>query len=160
MRHETVRLASLLLVLGVVPACGPSTCSAPSARPASVAAAADHGHDHDAHADHDHAPPASFADGVKKLETLSRDLGETISDEGVHEIGHLLEEVREAAKKLPAAPADDAAAITKALDDLEECFGKVDEAFHSGDEKVDPKQVLESVRERIDGAFKAIREVL
>jgi len=97
---------------------------------------------------------------VKRLETLARDLADNMTDEGVHEIGHLLEEVREAAKKLPSAPADDAAAITKALDDLEECFGKVDEAFHSGDEKVDPKQVLESVKDRIEGAFKAIREVL
>lgn len=159
MRHAIVRLGSLLLLLGTVPACGPSTCSAPQVRPAPVAAGgtADHDHDHDGH---DHAPPASFADGVAKLETLARDLAGTMSDEGVHEIGHLLEEVREAAKKLPSSPADDAAAITKALDELEECFGKVDEAFHAGDEKVDPKQVLESVKERIDGAFKVIREVL
>ena len=78
----------------------------------------------------------------------------------MHEFGHLLEEVREAAKQLPSAPAADVATITKALDDLEECFGKVDEAFHSGDEKIDPKQVLESVKERIEGAFTAIKEVL
>lgn len=156
MRRSFVRLGPLLLLVGVVPACGPSTCSMPQPAAPGTGAVADHDHDHD----HEHAAPASFADGVKRLETLSRELAETISDEGVHEIGHALEEVREAAAKLKDAPADDVAAIAKALDDLEECFGKVDEAFHSGDEKVDPKQVLESVRERVDGAFKAIREVL
>ncbi len=152
MPHALVRFGSLLLLVGLVPGCGPSTCSAPQARPAAVGGHADHDHDHD--------PPASFADGVKRLETLSRDLADSISDEGVHEFGHLLEEVREAATKLPAAQAADVATITKALDDLEECFGKVDEAFHSGDEKIDPKQVLESVKERIEGAFTAIKEVL
>lgn len=158
MRHAIARLGPLLLLFGTVPACGPSTCSTPQ-RSAPVAAGGTAEHDHD-HEGHDHAPPASFADGVTKLETLARDLAVTMSDEGVHEIGHLLEEVREAAKKLPSSPADDAVAITKALDELEECFGKVDEAFHAGDEKIDPKQVLESVKERIDGAFKVIREVL
>jgi|694.fasta_scaffold14508_5 hypothetical protein len=157
MSHALVRLGSLLLLVGLVPGCGPSTCSAPQARPAAVGGHADHDHGHDGH---DHAPPAGFADGVKRLETLSRDLADSISDEGVHEFGHLLEEVREAAKQLPSAPAADVATITKALDDLEECFGKVDEAFHSGDEKIDPKQVLESVKERIEGAFTAIKEVL
>ena len=156
--HDTpMRLGFLCLLLVLGPACGPASPPASQSRPAAAGAEADHGHAHD---DHDHASPASFPDGVKRLETLARDLADNMTDEGVHEIGHLLEEVREAAKKLPSAPADDAAAITKALDDLEECFGKVDEAFHSGDEKVDPKQVLESVKDRIEGAFKAIREVL
>ena len=154
MRHAVVRLGSLLVLVGLMPGCGPSTCSAPQAPSAAVGGHADHDHGHD------HAPPASFADGVTRLETLSRELADSISDVGVHEFGHLLEEVREAAKKLPAAPAADVATITKALDDLEECFGKVDEAFHSGDGKVDPKQVLESVKERIEGAFTAIKEVL
>jgi len=157
MRHAVLRFGSLVLLVGIVPGCGPSTCSAPQARPA---AAVGHG-DHD-HADHghEHAPPASFADGLKRLETLSGELAESISDEGVHEIGHLLGEVREAAKTMSSAPADDLAVITKALDELEDCFGKVDEAFHSGDAKVDPKQVLDSVKERIQGAFTAIKEVL
>lgn len=156
--HVTpVRLGFLCLVVVLGPACGPATPPAPQVRSAAASGQNGHGHDHD---DHDHAPPASFADGVKRLETLAHNLGESMTDEGVHEIGHLLEEVRESAKKLSSAPADDAAAIAKALDDLEECFGKVDEAFHSGDEKADPKQVLESVRERIEGAFKTIREVL
>lgn len=159
MHPAIVRLGSLLVLLGLVPACGPSTCSTPPSQPAASAGPSDHDHDHAGHADHEHAPPGSFAEGVTRLETLSRSLAETMSDEGVHEIGHALEEAREAAKKL-ASPADDLAAITKALDDLEECFGKVDEAFHAGDDKIDPKQVLDSVKERIEGAFKTIKEVL
>lgn len=157
MCHVLVRLGVVLLVPCLVAGCGPAAPPASRARPAAGAGHADHDH---GHADHDHATPASFADGLAKLESLSRELAETMSDEGVHEIGHLLEEVREAAKKLPSSPADDAAAITKALDDLEDCFGKVDEAFHSADDKADPKKVLESVKERIEGAFKTIREVL
>lgn len=157
MRHPLVRRGALLMMFGIVAGCGPASSPAPQARPAAAGGHADHDHDH---ADHDHATPASFADGLAKLESLSRDLAETMSDAGVHEIGHLLEEVREAARKLPSSPAGDAAAITEALDELEDCFGKVDEAFHSGDDKVDPKKVLESVKERIEGAFKAIKEVL
>jgi len=42
---------------------------------------------------------------------------------------------------------------------LEECFGKVDEAFHSAEANADPKKVLESVKERIESAFKALSEV-
>lgn len=145
------------MVLGVVVGCAPAT---PPARQSAPAAAASGDHDHAEHAhDHDHAGPASFAEGVAKLETLSEELAASMSDEAVHGIGHLLEEVRELAAKA-GLPGDGPAAATKALDELEECFGKVDEAFHSGDEKSDPKQVLESVKERIEAAFTTLKEVL
>ena len=119
---------------------------------------ADHGHaDHD----HDHDEPATFAEGVARLRSLGEDLAEKLAenageaaDDAVHDIGHLLEAVRGHATKEGLV---DAAA--KALDELEECFGKVDEAFHSGDEKADPKKVLESVKERLEAAFKALAEV-
>lgn len=153
MRSTTTSFA-VLLALACTVGCGSS--APPAVRPVETAAA---GHDHAA-ADHDHALPASFADGVARLEKLSKGLADTMSDEGVHEIGHLLEEVREAAKTLTSTTADDASAISKALDELEECFGKVDEAFHSGDAKADPKEVLESVMDRVEAAFKTIKEVL
>jgi hypothetical protein len=86
-------------------------------------------------------------------EKLASNAGEA-ADDAVHDIGHLLEAVREHATK---AGLTDAA--TKALDELEECFGKVDEAFHSAEENADPKKVLESVKERLDAAFKALTEV-
>lgn len=116
-----------------------------------------------AHADHDHDEPTSFADGIAKLESLGGDLatklGEGASeaaDDAVHDLGHLLEVVREFANKESFA-GDAAAAVTAALDELEECFGKVDEAFHSGDEKADPAKVLDSVKERLTAAFKALK---
>lgn len=157
MSRALVRLVPVV-ALAIVAGCGPSAPPSPQARPAAPVAQADHDHDH-AHADHDHAAPASLADGIAKLESLSKELAATMSDEAVHGLGHLLEEVRELGKKAELSE-DAGAVLTKALDELEECFGKVDEAFHSGDAAADPKQVLESVKERIEGAFKAIKEVL
>jgi hypothetical protein len=157
MPHATIRLVPFL-ALGLVAGCGPSAPPARQTAPAAATAPTDHGHAGHDH-DHDHDEPTSLADGVAKLEALSSELASTMSDEAVHGIGHLLEEVRELGKKAEL-PGDDAGAVSKALDELEECFGKVDEAFHSGDEKADPKQVLESVKERIEGAFKTIKEVL
>ena len=105
--------------------------------------------------------PTSFADGVAKLKSLGEDLADKLAnnageaaDDAVHDIGHLLEAVREQATK---AGLTDAA--TKALDELEECFGKVDEAFHSAEADADPKKALESVKERLEAAFKALTEV-
>ena len=157
-----VRFAPLMLLVGGIgcdqPA-PPSGAVSPSA-PAAHAPAdhADHGHaDHD----HDHEEPTSFADGVAKLKSLGEDLADKLAsnageaaDDAVHDIGHLLEAVREHATK---AGLTEAAA--KALDELEECFGKVDEAFHSAEANADPKKVLESVKERIESAFKALSEV-
>jgi hypothetical protein len=167
MHHALVRLGSLLLLLGLVPACGPSTCSTSEGPPAAAATAGRAEHDHASHDhDHDHDEPTSLADGVEKLESLAADLADKLADnageaadDAVHDIGHLLEAVREQAKKV-TEPADDVAVFGKALDELEECFGKVDEAFHSGDEKVDPKQVLESVKGRIEAALTSMKEVL
>ena len=116
-----------------------------------------------AHADHDHDEPTSFADGIAKLESRGGDLAQQLAegageaaDDVVHDLGHLLEVVRELAKKESFA-GNAAAAVTAALDELEECFGKVDEAFHSGDEKADPAKVLDSVKERLTAAFKALK---
>jgi ABC-type transporter Mla subunit MlaD len=113
--------------------------------------------------DHDHDEPTSFADGIAKLESLGGDLAKKLgegaseaADDAVHDLGHLLEVVREFANKESFA-GDAAAAVTAALDELEECFGKVDEAFHSGDEKADPAKVLDSVKERLTAAFKALK---
>jgi len=157
-----VSLASVILLTGVIgcDSAAPTATTVRSTTPAAQVADehADHGHaDHD----HDHDAPTSFADGVAKLKALGEDLTEKLAsnageaaDDAVHDIGHLLEAVREHATK---AGLTDAA--TKALDELEECFGKVDEAFHSAEENADPKKVLESVKERLDAAFKALSEV-
>jgi hypothetical protein len=162
MFRPLVRFAPLMLLAGAIgcdSAAPPAGAVRPATPPAQVADAhADHGHaDHD----HDHDEPTSFADGVAKIKSLGEDLAEKLAnnageaaDDTVHDIAHLLEAVREHATK---AGLTDAA--TKALDELEECFGKVDEAFHSAGENADPKKVLESVKERLDAAFKALTEV-
>ncbi|MCE9629499.1 MAG: hypothetical protein K8S94_02100 [Planctomycetia bacterium] len=155
------RVATIMTITSVsclaLPGCAPATTKAPAAKPA--AASHDHGHDHD----HDHDEPESFADGVEKLESLAEDLAKKLADnageaadDAVHDLGHLLEEVREFATKEKFA-ADVAVTVTGALDELEECFGKVDEAFHSAEEKADPAKALESVKERIEAAFKALK---
>ena len=157
MFRPLVRFAPLMLLAGAI-GCDSSAPPAGAVRPATPPAqVADAHSDHD----HDHDEPTSFADGVAKLKSLGEDLAEKLAnnageaaDDTVHDIAHLLEAVREHATK---AGLTDAA--TKALDELEECFGKVDEAFHSAGENADPKKVLESVKERIDAAFKALTEV-
>lgn len=151
------RFAPLMLLAGAL-GCGSAAPPATPARPA--AATGQTGHDHDHDHDHDHEP-ASFADGVEKLRSLAADLADKLAenagaaaDDAVHGIGHLLEAVREHAAKEGLAEA-----ATKGLDELEECFGKVDEAFHSGEKDADPKAVLESVKERLEAAFKTLAEV-
>ena len=141
--------------------CGPAPSRPPvgSASMPKAAAVADE-HDHGTH-DHDHDEPESLADGVEKLGSLTKDLAEKLAhnageaaDDAVHDIGHLLEAVREFATKEGLSDA-----ASKGLDELEECFGKVDEAFHSGDANADPKKILASVRERLEAAFKALAEI-
>jgi hypothetical protein len=162
MFQPVVRFAPLMLLAGAIgcdSAAPPAGAVRPAAPQAQVADAhTDHGHsDHG----HDHDEPTSFADGVAKLKALGEDLADKLAnnageaaDDAVHDIGHLLEAVREQATK---AGLTDAA--TKALDELEECFGKVDEAFHSAEADADPKKALESVKERLEAAFKALTEV-
>ena len=147
MHCPPVRLVPLLL-MAVAVGCAPA---APPAKPAAPAAQA-----RDPHAGHDHAhehdEPKSFADGVAALRTLGAEMAAKLAaDAGAEADG---ENVRGMATKEGLAEA-----AAKGLDELEECFGKVDEAFHSGDEKADPKKVLESVQERIEAAFQLLGEV-
>ncbi|MFM8735463.1 MAG: hypothetical protein ACKOC8_09745 [Pirellulales bacterium] len=155
-------LVALLPFVGCAPPAPPAATPAAATRPATVTDDHDHDHgdDHDHGGDHDHDEPTTFADGVAKLESLAADLAEKLSadegeaaDDAVHGLGHLLEEVRDLAEgeKLDAA--------SKGLDELEECFGKIDEAFHSGEESADPRKVLESVKERLQAAFAELKEV-
>jgi ElaB/YqjD/DUF883 family membrane-anchored ribosome-binding protein len=147
--------------------CGTGPTPPPAAAvPSASAGAVAHVHDHDDH-DHDHDEPESLADGLGKLASLTDDLAEKLADDAgeaaddaVHEIGHLLEELREWAKS-EGFEGDVALAATKALDELEECFGKVDEAFHAGDAAAEsPAKVLESVKERVAAAFESLKSAI
>lgn len=157
-------IVAVAVGLGATLGCGPAA-RGPSAPPPPEAHA--HAHDHADHAsapavdhDHDHDVPTSFADGIAKLRSLGDDLADKLTanageaaDDAVHDIGHLLEEVRGLAKRESLE-----AGVAAGLDELEECFGKVDEAFHSGDADADPRQVLASVKDRLEAAFRKLSE--
>jgi len=159
-------IVAFAIGLGATLGCGPAA-RGPSAPPPPEAHA--HAHDHADHAsapasagdhDHDHDVPTSFADGIAKLRSLGDDLADKLTanageaaDDAVHDIGHLLEEVRGLAKRESLE-----AGVAAGLDELEECFGKVDEAFHSGDADADPRQVLASVKDRLEAAFRKLSE--
>jgi len=158
MHPPLARLAPLMLLavaVGCAPAAAPSRPGPPAAQSRDPHAGHDHTHEHG------HDEPKSFAEGVAALRSLGGELATKLAaeagadaDEAVHEIGHLLEAVRGMATKEGLADA-----AKTGLDELEECFGKVDEAFHSGDEKADPKKALESVKDRLEAAFQALGEV-
>jgi hypothetical protein len=153
------------LSASVLLACAVGCAPAPSPAPPAVSAAATDGHEHEH--DHGHDAPATLAEGIARLESLSAELTEKLAgnsveaaDEAVHGIGHLLEELRDLAEKEGFA-GETRAVVRRALNDLEECFGKVDEAFHAADTAADsPAKVLESVQEKLQAAFKAVKEVM
>lgn len=161
--------AALPFVIVCLSMIGCSSASPPAA-PATQSKHDDHAHDHDHDHGHDddHAHPKTLAEGVSGLQKLFAGLKTALApekvdaddaDEAVHGIAHLLEDLRGIAAK--ATLGDDAkAAVTKALDELEDCFGKVDEAFHAGDDPAEPPaKVLASVVERIEAAIKTLEEV-
>lgn len=158
-----VTILSVILVTAV--GCSP-TASPPVPAAGTGAVAVSHDHEHAEH-DHDHDEPESLADGLGKLASLTDDLAEKLADnageaadDAVHDIGHLLEELREWAKS-EGFEGELAVAATKAVDELEECFGKVDEAFHTADDKADPPAtVLASVRGRIETAFESLKAAM
>ena len=144
------------LAVGIV-AVGCAPAKQPQAKPAATAGAHDHGgHDHahdegkknghDDHAhDHDHGEHAAhetLAGALAELEkicaTVKEELGKKNLDEAdghVHMVGHLLDDMHRLVDS--GKLADDAkAAAKKAIDEVFDCFDKLDTALHSSDEKV------------------------
>lgn len=141
---------------------------APAATPPRVAATADHdhaGHDHGTKDAHDHEHPTTLAAGLVELEKLLGTVGEKLgtdakdaADDAVHAAGHLLEDLRGLLQKENLA-ADVKEAGTKALDELFECFDKLDTALHAGaDAKESPAEVHASLEERFKAALAALRQ--
>jgi len=112
-------------------------CS-PAARPVaqSTTPADDHA-DHDHADDHDH--PKTLAAGITQLETLCGDVKAAMAEKDLkkadpvlHEIGHLLEDIQSLLKaaKLPAEVNDSA---NQAIDEIFECFDKIDITLHESE---------------------------
>ena len=172
-------LSALVVGTAAIWGCAPATAPKPPA--GSVAGRAghddhDHDHDHDhakhddgdkdgkdAHSDHDH--PETLAEGVAELETLLADVGETLgsgakdaADDAVHAAGHLLEDLRRLLEKQELT-ADLKEAGGKAIDELFECFDKLDVALHAGaDAKETPAEVHASLEERFKAALGSLKE--
>jgi hypothetical protein len=143
---------------------------APAAPPPRAVATHDHDHDHGTHdhgtkGGHDHEHPTTLAAGLVELEKLLGTVGEKLgagakdaADDAVHAAGHLLEDLRGLLQKADLA-ADVKEAGTKALDELFECFDKLDTALHAGaDAKESPAEVHASLEERFKAALAALRQ--
>ena len=122
----------------------------------------DHGHDH-GHEEHDAAD--SVAEGVERLEKLAAEVKAGLAagsteraDTAVHAVGHLLEDLQGLLPQEKLSPAAEGAA-TKALDELYECFDKLDTALHAAEGTSDsPAEVHASLAERIDAAIVVLKE--
>lgn len=157
---QRVRLVVLVCLGATVVGCA----KAPTMPPAAAKSSHDghgHGDDHD-HGDHDH--PTTLAAGIAALaqaatavkEHLAADASDE-ADDAVHGLGHLLEDLPGLVRK-EKLPAEAEAAATAAIDELFECFDKLDTALHAEPGKGDsPKEVHASIAERIEKAIGSIR---
>lgn len=156
-----------LLAVGCAPA------KAPQAKTASATAAHD-GHDHahaDDHAhdhDHDHGEHAAhdtLAGALAELEKICASVKEELgkknldqADGHVHMVGHLVDDMHRLVDSGKLAD-DVKAAAKKALDEVFECFDKLDTALHSSDEKV--KEAIDYLEHepRIQAAVAELKKV-
>lgn len=169
------RVAAICVATAGLWGCAPTTTPKPPA--AAVAdrdGRHDHdhdhaGHDHDAadgkdgHGDHEH--PETLAEGVARLESLLADIGTKLgsgakdaADDAVHAAGHLLEDLRGLLEKQEVS-ADLKEAGAKAIDELFECFDRLDVALHAGDDaKETPAEVHASLAERLESAVRGLKQ--
>jgi gas vesicle protein len=128
------------------------------------AAAGGHDHDHD-HGDHDH--PETIAAGVAELESTAKDIATKLAagsqeaaDDALHAAGHLLEDLQGLLAKEKDLSAEAKDAGKKSLDELFECFDKLDTAMHAGadEAKTTVADVHASVKDRIEAAVKSLKE--
>jgi len=138
-------VAGLLgLSVASIGGCGPSAQDTPKPTAAN-GNAQDHDHDHDHEHDHDHdhdhddATSQSLAEAVGEVERLRAEIEQSLAagdldaaDGPVHKIGDVLETIPGLAEKqqLDAAAL---ATVNKAVDELFDCFGAIDERIHHGE---------------------------
>jgi len=154
----------LLTTLALVMVAWTATGCAPAAKPKeqAKAAAADHDHDHG-----DHAHPETLAAGVAALEASAKDIASKLAagsqeaaDDALHAAGHLLEDLQGLLAKEKDLSAEAKEAGKKSLDELFECFDKLDTAMHAGadEAKTTISDVHASVKERIEMAVKSLKD--
>lgn len=153
-------LPVVLLACWLAAGCSPT--QKPSGPAAKSAATAEGDHDHAA--EHDH--PKTLAAGVAELEALTLEVADKLAgdaqeaaDDAVHATAHLIDDVRDLlAKETITADAKEAA--TKAIDELFDCYDKLDVALHAeakqGAETV--AEVHASIATRVQEAIKALKE--
>jgi hypothetical protein len=148
---------------------------APAGPPAAAVTATQAGHEHDEHDDHehddhdhddhdDHEHPVTVAGGLDELEDVCRRVKESLAagdldkaDDSVHMVGHLVEDLQKlVAESKPDA--DAAAAATKALDEIFDCFDAMDTALHSTDAEAARKLDYAAYAPRIEAAIETLRK--
>ena len=163
LRHPSYTWAPLALIFVVtvtysLVGCGPN--SKPAAPPA--ATADDHDHDHD-HADHGH--PKTLAEGMIQLEAAAETVAVKLAegakdaaDDAVHLAGHIVDDMQGLLAKDESLAAEAKETAKKALDELFECFDKLDTAMHAGAEeaKETAAEVHESIKEKVAAAMAAL----
>ena len=164
------RFSVFAALLACLSLSGCSSSSPPVKPAADKAAAAGHDHDHDHghdHEEHEHDHPESFAAGVAQLQATVAAVKDHLAvgatdaaDEVVHGLGHLIEDVQGLMSKEKLS--DEAkATASKALDELFECFDKLDTAIHAPEgTSQPPAEVHASLAERIDAAIKSLQSTL
>jgi hypothetical protein len=157
-RHlPVVSVMAALALAGCEPAAPPAAATAQKAA---------HVHDHDhGHEDHDH--PETLAKGVAQLAEAAAAVekhlasgGTDAADEVVHGVGHIIEDIQGLLPK-ENLTAEAKAAAAKALDEVFECFDKLDTALHAPAGKGEPPaEVHAGLKNRIDAAIKSLKEAL
>ena len=119
---------------------------------------ADHGHDHD----HDHSARLPFGALVGEIAEHSEEIKAAFDggnkDEAhdpLHEIGHLVQQLPEAAAETDLAEAD-WNAVKEASEKLMEAFGKVDALFHDDE----GGSTFAEVEEDVQAAMAVLQEKL
>lgn len=121
-----VKLSMVVLALAIV-GCEP-------AKPKTETGAADHGHDHEG----EHAHAETLAEAVQELDGICAAVKAAFdkndadaADEPLHDIGHVLEEIKALAK---TSKLDDAgkAEVETAANNLLDAFGALHDGMHGG----------------------------
>ena len=162
-RSSACRPQPVVSVIAALALTGCEPAAPPAAKTAQKAA---HGHDHDHdHADHDH--PETLAAGVAQLAEAAAAVEKHLAsgatdkaDEVVHGVGHIIEDIQGLLPKENLS-ADAKAAAAKALDEVFECFDKLDTALHAPAGKGEPPaEVHAGLKSRIDAAIKSLKDAL